>query len=548
LYCSAHVLLGFHSQIEKDIRNFQKTLGPIGRDLDKKFSNFKNNSEPPSFRLIRMTCECLGPMGDEKNGARQQWLAYCSMINKKSVVQSYRGNRFNNIFEGARQIMYHKDDIIDFLTNHIESPNLKLQSILLDLKCDTVFMQVVCLAAVGCYITIPFWNLVNSKEHYVELYKFFQPLYTVCKLWSENCNEVFEGEIDPIFTNYPHKIDDIFNCLICNIKNCDESARIFFSLLTKCLTVVMERQLVDHLDGGKYSKNPDQQLLQNTCHAKITNIPAENLFGELDYAIKRKRNASLFHHSSIIMLKRNRTLQWLKHKSKDAKREIMKNARKRAKETKQKHKRNEKDVTLKRQEILIEIKLKKMRKQNKDETELKRIENSVKNMGGIVRSVSDIDNLLKLSKSLKHKKEKLRDQLLYLKFFMDKDIDRKMLYISSNTMLKFKQSLIDILELCKEKCINVGTWVAVAYQNNWYPGEVTQILNDELYTVNFMKSKKVNVNAFVWPTPVDVQDVEKKFIFSSHFEIMPTSGLRFCMIPDFDDLQSMYADYIKRYF
>lgn len=75
-------------------------------------------------------------------------------------------------------------------------------------------------------------------------------------------------------------------------------------------------------------------------------------------------------------------------------------------------------------------------------------------------------------------------------------------------MLKFKQSLIDILELCKEKCINVGTWVAVVYQNNWYPGEVTHILNDELYTVNFMKSKKVNINAFVWPTSVDVQDAE----------------------------------------
>ena len=111
--------------------------------------------------------------------------------------------------------------------------------------------------------------------------------------------------------------------------------------------------------------------------------------------------------------------------------------------------------------------------------------NSVKNMGGIVLSVSDIvhiDNLLKLSKSLKHKKEKLRDQLLYMKFFMNKDIERKMLYISSNIMLKFKQSLIDILELCKEKCINVGTWVAVAYQNNWYPGEVKHILNDELHS------------------------------------------------------------------
>ena len=51
----------------------------------------------------------------------------------------------------------------------------------------------------------------------------------------------------------------------------------------------------------------------------------------------------------------------------------MKNVRKRAKETKQKHKRNEKDVALKRQDILRKIKLKKMRKQNKDETELKRI-------------------------------------------------------------------------------------------------------------------------------------------------------------------------------
>lgn len=51
----------------------------------------------------------------------------------------------------------------------------------------------------------------------------------------------------------------------------------------------MERQLVDHLDGGKYSKNPDQQLLQNTCHAKITNIPAENLFGELDCNQKKEK-------------------------------------------------------------------------------------------------------------------------------------------------------------------------------------------------------------------------------------------------------------------
>jgi len=135
------------------------------------------------------------------------------MKNKKSLIQSYRGNHFNNIFEEARHIMCHRNDIIDFLSNHFVSPNLKLQSILLDLKCDTIVYQIVCLAAIGT-ITLPFWDLVNNNEHYVELYNFFQPLYNLCLLWSENCEVVFQGEIDPIFTVYPHKIDDIFNWTI----------------------------------------------------------------------------------------------------------------------------------------------------------------------------------------------------------------------------------------------------------------------------------------------------------------------------------------------
>ena len=196
--------------------------------------------------------------------------------------------------------MFHRDDIIDFFTNHFSTPNLKLQSILLDVKCQNIFNQVVCLATIGTYVTLPFWDLVNSNEQYVELYQFFQPLYNTCKAWSENCDIIFQQEIDPIFTKYPHKIDDIFNCLLLNMQKSDASARSFFSLLSKCLYVVMERQLGDHL-SGKYSQKPDDEILARTSHSQITNISAENLFGDLDYAMKRKRNASLFHHSSIIL-------------------------------------------------------------------------------------------------------------------------------------------------------------------------------------------------------------------------------------------------------
>jgi len=45
-----------------------------------------------------------------------------------------------------------------------------------------------------------------------------------------------------------------------------------------------------------------------------------------------------------------------------------------------------------------------MAKQRKTETELRRIENSVKAMGGIVKNLRDIENLLQISKNLKEKK------------------------------------------------------------------------------------------------------------------------------------------------
>ena len=133
---------------------------------------------------------------------------------------------------------------------------------------------------------------------------------------------------------------------------------------------------------------------------------------------------------------------------------------------------------------------------------------------------------------------------------MNKDVDNTKLFITSNTVLKFKQSLIEILELNKQKVISVGAWVAVAYQNNWYPCKVTNTLNEDTYTVNFMKPKKSNVSAFICPSPLDVQEkIENKSVMSSHFKVIPTSVLRFFfIIPEYDEIQSLYLEYVNTYF
>jgi hypothetical protein len=61
---------------------------------------------------------------------------------------------------------------------------------------------------------------------------------------------------------------------------------------------------------------------------------------------------------------------------------------------------------IERKTILEETKRRKLQTQQKMQNELNTIERKVRLMGGVVKSTSDIENLLKNSKSMKLKKEK----------------------------------------------------------------------------------------------------------------------------------------------
>ncbi|KAK3770798.1 hypothetical protein RRG08_036400 [Elysia crispata] len=69
----------------------------LGRDKSNTFSHFASSGETAAFRVIRTTSDVFGPRGDEKNGCREDWLAYCDTHEIKSQFTTYRSNRFNNI-------------------------------------------------------------------------------------------------------------------------------------------------------------------------------------------------------------------------------------------------------------------------------------------------------------------------------------------------------------------------------------------------------------------------------------------------------------------
>ena len=78
---------------------------------------------------------------------------------------------------------------------------------------------------------------------------------------------------------------------------------------------VTERQLVDFLPGVYMAQSPMQHW-GIKCHFNLTNLLSENEFGNLDFSYFKRRGATLFNHSGIQMVKRNKTISsWLASKS-----------------------------------------------------------------------------------------------------------------------------------------------------------------------------------------------------------------------------------------
>jgi hypothetical protein len=94
----------------------------------------------------------------------------------------------------------------------------------------------------------------------------------------------------------------------------------------------------------------------------LTNLPAEHYFGDLDYSIRRKRNATVRHHSGVIMLKQNRTVKWIKQKRKVAQKILIKKGMKEGRKLRHTQKLYEKQVKQKRVEVIKKLKNQKEQK------------------------------------------------------------------------------------------------------------------------------------------------------------------------------------------
>ena len=166
----------------------------MGRNLNKDFSSW-NDQDSAAIRSIRTACSLLASGGSSSSGCPEDFKAYLASKDKLYKLKKFEHNRFNVIFENAGAVVYHKDDIIDFLSK-LSSMNMLQRSVLSDLKDEHIYQEIVALAIIGKIITTPFMKLVDSKTfatHILDLNKHFHQLQIDLKHWSSTPDDLLTG-------------------------------------------------------------------------------------------------------------------------------------------------------------------------------------------------------------------------------------------------------------------------------------------------------------------------------------------------------------------
>ena len=578
LHCNAHFLLGLSSEGDKVLKEWEKAMAePLGRDASGKFSSFASSSETSTSRLIRTGCDILGPRGDEKNGCRDSWEAFCSLQDVSSHIASFKGNRFNNYFQAATALHFHRDQVTDFLQNFMSSLNRKQDSVLLDVKCETLDCAMVALGVVYEKITGPYWLLMGQEVHYLDFYMHVCSLHQALTDWSADATEMFKKDTPTLFGLQVQS--PIFLALY---DVSAEKKQNIVNILQKLCTAfksVVERQLCDFLPGGRYHNVQSAEVRTRLNHSKITNLLGEECFGDLDFSIFKRRNASMHHHSTVNMLKRNKTSAWFSTKSDIDQEHLLAVAARKSRNLRDAHQRMQKQVVAKRKEMLQVQRREKEVKAQKALEKKTALVATVKEHGGPCLSGKCVDKLVASLSTLKEKTQAVKNEIRYQKLILGAESPLLKLTCPLDTLLAnlhaylgsdvvgqstsldtldddtdtvdddsdtvdgdTEDEPVDSAQFGEFNFTKQGQNVAVYFDDDFYIGQVVSIETPQVGDVKFMDKCGLETNVYKWPRSDATENIASMFVFSWDFELSTSNG-RMWQLGEYTSVSKKYELY-----
>lgn len=265
LHCNAHFLLGLSAACDHVIKAYQKDKDiKVGRDKHDQFKRFQFSGENAASRYIRTACDILGPRGDEKSGCKDSWVTFCNMPEERSQVTSFRGNRFNNLFQAAASLHHHRAGIINFLTNYMPSLNQKQESVLYDAECNSLEVLMIALGIMYHKLTGPYWILMGMDIPYLNFYKHVTAMHEALSTWELDATPMLDKNTTPLFSVAVTSI--VLDSLYSVTEEKKYEVALILQKLCAAFKCVLERQLTDFLPGGRYHSVEDEVQIQRLKH------------------------------------------------------------------------------------------------------------------------------------------------------------------------------------------------------------------------------------------------------------------------------------------
>ncbi|CAC5376848.1 unnamed protein product [Mytilus coruscus] len=261
----------------------------------------------------------------------------------------------------------------------------------------------------------------------------------------DDCSEVVTGKHLP-FPEKSCKIEnDIVMAELFKPDKTDVMTIQVLQALFSCMLNLLDRQAADHLPGGKYFSKPTDISAESKSVLKHNKL-SEFFFGQLDFLLRYRPNASLLCNEAYLLYSHNKTEEWLQSLDDVTRIQLINDSRKEGQNIRLKFKERLKTIEEKRVETL---KLKEKEISEKKKRVLKKMETFTNDIlfFGLWQSREDITLKLEEIPSNAEKKKALKSQLNFRKNVLLQKSDKSYFLFSSKKIQKTIPELTE--QLCK---------------------------------------------------------------------------------------------------
>ena len=357
--------------------------------------------------------------------------------------------------------------------------------------------------------------------------------------WSEDasplvnpaCPSIFNGE----FEAPTDQLRDSICQFLVQLNDVNPLKQVLQRLMPGMLDVTT-RQLSDFLEGGKFG-GPPVPMPDGLDHCPLHNLLGERVFGDLDFDMGKRRNASLHTRSSLHMINHNRTGQWLQGQQ-DSK-SLLSYARKKGRLMREHYREQERLVMIRLRRKLAENRQRQLEKEVKQAASKTDLIRRMTAVGGPCETAADVDSL---TRCLRNESEEnlinaLRDQVRYQKQILKRKgqlrlggtTEELIAGLKEHLGQQFQQSVAGAVPMELDEWTepfvfqHQGQWVAVYFDNKFYIGQVTHVLSKERAVIKYLEQIGTS-SMFKWPRVADEAETEAVFVFEWDIDVNPASN------------------------